>query len=79
MQTVDDGRQVVGMILHRRQSVLVRTTEDGRPLGMARITRSPQELRAQIAQAGKSPKVVLEATSRWFAFSARPGWVIVAL
>src|SRR5271166_4657854 len=33
-----DGRQVVGMDLHRRRSVLVRMTEDGRRLGMARIT-----------------------------------------
>ena len=57
-----DGRQVVGMDLHRRRSVLVRMTEDGRRLGMARITNSPQELRAQLARAGTSPKVVLEAT-----------------
>jgi DNA-binding MarR family transcriptional regulator len=33
-----DGRQVVGMDLHRRRSVLVRMTEDGRRLGTARIT-----------------------------------------
>jgi hypothetical protein len=43
-----DGRQVVGMDLHRRRSVLVRMTEDGRRLGTARITNSPAELRAQI-------------------------------
>ena len=29
---------------------------------MARITNSPQELQAQIARAGTSPRVVLEAT-----------------
>ena len=29
MQTAYDGRQVVGMDLHRRRSVLVRMTEDG--------------------------------------------------
>jgi hypothetical protein len=29
METVYDGRQIVGMDLHRRRSVLVRTTEDG--------------------------------------------------
>ena len=62
METAYDGRQVVGMDLHRRRSVLVRMTEDGRRLGMARITNSPQELRAQIARAGTSPRVVLEAT-----------------
>jgi transposase len=60
------GRQVVGMDLHRRRSVLVRMTEDGRRLGMARITNSPAELRAQIARAGKSPRIVLEATYGWY-------------
>ena len=61
-----DGRQVVGMDLHRRRSVLVRMTEDGRRLGMARITNSPQALPAQVAWAGTSPKVVLEATYGWY-------------
>ena len=46
METAYDGRQVVGMDLHRRRSVLVRMTEDGRRLGTARITNSPAELRA---------------------------------
>jgi DNA-binding MarR family transcriptional regulator len=32
METAYDGRQVVGMDLHRRRSVLVRMTEDGRRL-----------------------------------------------
>ena len=36
-----DGRQVVGMDLHRRRSVLVRMTGDGRKLETARITNSP--------------------------------------
>ena len=66
METAYDGRQVVGMDLHRRRSVLVRMTEDGRRLGTARITNSPAELRAQIARAGTSPKVVLEATYGWY-------------
>ena len=66
METAYDGRQVVGMDLHRRRSVLVRMTEDGRRLGTAKITNSPQELQAQIARAGKSPKVVLEATYGWY-------------
>jgi transposase len=66
METAYDGRQIVGMDLHRRRSVLVRMTEDGRRLGTARITNSPQELRAQIARAGTSPKVVLEATYGWY-------------
>jgi transposase len=66
METAYDGRQVVGMDLHRRRSVLVRMTEDGRHLGTVRITNSPAELRAQIARAGKNPKVVLEATYGWY-------------
>jgi len=61
-----DGRQVVGMDLHRRRSVLVRMTEDGRRLGTARITNSPVALRKEIARAGKSPRVVLEATYGWY-------------
>jgi hypothetical protein len=32
MEIAYDGRQVVGMDLHRRCSVLVRMTEDGRRL-----------------------------------------------
>jgi hypothetical protein len=60
-----DGRQVVGMDLHRRRSVLVRMAPDGRKLETARITNSPAELRRQIAWAGKSPRVVLEATYGW--------------
>ncbi len=61
-----DGRQVVGMDLHRRRSVLVRMTEDGRKLGTARITNSPAALRAEIAKAGNHPRVVLEATYGWY-------------
>ena len=66
METAYDGRQVVGMDLHRRRSVLVRMTEDGRRLGTARKTNSPRELRREIARTGKSPKVVLEATYGWY-------------
>jgi transposase len=66
METAYDGRQVVGMDLHHRRSVLVRMTEDGRRLGTAKITNSPAELRREIARAGKAPKVVLEATYGWY-------------
>jgi len=61
-----DGRQVVGMDLHRRRSVIVRMTEDGRKLGTTRITNSPAALRAEIAKAGKNPRVVVEATYGWY-------------
>jgi len=46
-----DGRQVVGMDLHRHRSVLVRMTEDGRKLETARIYNSPAALRTVLASA----------------------------
>jgi hypothetical protein len=55
MDVAYDGRQVVGMDLHRRRSVLVRMTGDGRKLEIARIADSPQALRAVIARAGENP------------------------
>jgi transposase len=61
-----DGRQVVGMDLHRRRSALVRMTEDGRKLETVRITNSPAELRKVIARAGENPRVVVEATYGWY-------------
>jgi transposase len=61
-----DGREVVGMDLHRRRSVLVRMSGDGRKLETARISNSPAALRRQIARAGKHPRVVLEATYGWY-------------
>ena len=61
-----DGRQVVGMDLHRRRSVLVRMSMDGRKLETARITNSPAALRAVLARCGARPLVVLEATYGWY-------------
>jgi transposase len=61
-----DGREVAGMDLHRRRSVLVRMTADGSKLETARISNSPAELRRQIARAGVSPRVVVEATYGWY-------------
>jgi transposase len=61
-----DGRQVVGMDLHRRRSVLVRMTGDGRKLETVRIGNSPAALRAVLARAGKNPRVVVEATYGWY-------------
>src|ERR1700760_1958500 len=61
-----DGRQVVGMDLHRRRSVLVRMTGDGRKLETVRIENSPAALRAVIARAGEHPRVVIEATYGWY-------------
>ena len=61
-----DGRQVVGIDLHRRRSVIVRMTEDGRKLETVRITNSPAALRREIAKAGQHPRVVVEATYGWY-------------
>jgi transposase len=61
-----DGRQVVGMDLHRRRSVLVRMTADGEQLGVARIGNDPELLAREIAAAGPAPEVVLEATYGWY-------------
>jgi hypothetical protein len=61
-----DGRRIVGMDLHRRRSVLVRMTGDGRRLETARIENSPAGLRAEIAEAGDCPRVVLEAAYGWY-------------
>src|SRR6266536_2285750 len=66
MSEAYDGREIVGMDLHRRRSVLVRMTPDGRKLETTRITNSPAELRRVIARAGKHPRVVLEATYGWY-------------
>src|SRR5436309_8588017 len=66
MSEAYDGQQVVGMDLHRRRSVLVRMTADGKKLETTRITNSPAELRRVIARAGKRPRVVLEATYGWY-------------
>jgi transposase len=54
------------MDLHRRRSVLVRMTPDGRRLGTSRIINSPAELRKEVAKAGKCPEVVVEATLGWY-------------
>jgi hypothetical protein len=60
-----DGRQVVGIDLRRRRSVIVRMTEDGEHLGCVRIDNDPLVLAEQIAKAGEHPEVVLEATYGW--------------
>ena len=59
-----EGRQIVGMDLHRRRSVLVRMTETGERLETVRISNDPEYLRQVMARAGEAPEVVLEATLR---------------
>jgi hypothetical protein len=57
-----DGRQVVGLDLHRRRTVMVRTTADGERLEAVRFSNDREMLERQIAKAGVDPQVVLEAT-----------------
>ena len=66
MESAYDGPQVVGMDLHRRRSVLVRMTADGRKLATARIDNTAAALAAEMVKAGPSPRVVLEATYGWY-------------
>jgi transposase len=62
-----DGRQIVGIDLHRRRSVLVRMDADtGQRLDTVRIDNDPSALAEQIAKAGEHPEVVLEATYGWY-------------
>src|SRR4051812_31902429 len=61
-----DGRQIVGIDLHRRRSVIVRMDEAGQRLDTVRIDNDPLALAAQIAKAGENPQVVLEATYGWY-------------
>jgi hypothetical protein len=61
-----DGRQAVGIDLHRRRSVLVRMTQTGERLAAVRIDNDPMTLAVAIAAAGEHPDVVLEATYGWY-------------
>ena len=70
-----EGRQVVGIDLHRRRSVLVRMTETGEHLESVRISNDPEYLREVMARAGESPEVVLEATMAGIGRRTLwPGW-----
>src|SRR4051794_28183209 len=60
------GKQYVGIDLHRRRSVIVRSTEAGERLETVRIDNDPVALAVQIARAGETPEVVLEATYGWY-------------
>jgi transposase len=61
-----DGRQYVGIDLHRRRSVLVRMTEMGEQLECVRIVNDRDRLAQAMANAGTDPEVVLEATYGWY-------------
>ena len=60
-----DGRQFVGIDLHRRRSVIVRQSESGEQLSAVRIVNDPVALRLPLETPGR-PEVVLEATYGWY-------------
>src|ERR687891_2658190 len=66
------GRQFVGIDLHRRRSVLVRTPQTGEVLEATQILNDVDRLNSVIARAGEDPEVVLEATYGWY-------WAVDAL
>jgi transposase len=66
------GQQFVGIDLHRRRSVIVRTAESGELLESVRILNDVESLDRVIGRAGEEPEVVLEATYGWY-------WAVNAL
>jgi hypothetical protein len=67
-----DGKQYVGIDLHRQRSVIVRMTRDGERLEAVRIANDPVALGLAVEAAGPNPEVVLEATYGWY-------WAVDAL
>jgi transposase len=61
-----DGKQFVGIDLHRHRSVIVRQDTDGHQLSITRISNDPAALAQEISKAGTGPEVVLEATYGWY-------------
>jgi len=60
------GRQFVGIDLHRRRSVIVRSTAEGEVLETVRISNDVDSVQRVMARAGEGPEVVLEATYGWY-------------
>ncbi|HEX3591765.1 MAG TPA: transposase, partial [Pseudonocardiaceae bacterium] len=61
-----DGKQFVGIDLHRRRSVILRQDGEGNRLSLTRIGNDPVALAQEISKAGDHPEVVLEATYGWY-------------
>lgn len=61
-----DGKQFVGIDLHRQRSVIVRQTDTGEQLSTVRIINDPVTLQLELDRAGTDPEVVLEATYGWY-------------
>src|SRR5918911_3390772 len=60
------GQQYIGIDLHRRRSVIVRTTDTGDMLEAVQIANSPLALAEVMTRAGEHPEVVLESTYGWY-------------
>jgi transposase len=61
-----DGRQFVGIDLHRRRSVIVRMTGTGEVLESTRIVNDAERLASVLTRCGEAPEVVMEATYGWY-------------
>jgi len=61
-----DGRQFVGIDLHRRRSVVSRTDQHGNVLEAVRISNDRHMLAEVMGRGGEEPEVVLEATYGWY-------------
>jgi transposase len=59
-------QQYVGIDLHRRRSVIVRMSGEGDKLSCVRLPNDPVEIAEEMAKAGESPEVVIEATYGWY-------------
>ncbi len=54
MSTSYEGKQYVGIDLHRRRWVIVRQTESGESLGWVRIDNDPVALALEIEKSGRT-------------------------
>jgi hypothetical protein len=59
-------RQYVGIDFHRRRSVIVRKNAAGEKLSSVRVVNDPWVIAAAVAEAGREPEVVIEATYSWY-------------
>jgi hypothetical protein len=55
----------VGIDLHRRPTVIVRTSAEGEVLEAVRIANNPDTLAEVLSRAGEIPRSWLEATYGW--------------
>src|SRR5258707_14570023 len=60
-----DGRQFVGIDLHRQRSVIVRQSESGEQLSAVRIVNDPVAVGLPLEPARSDPGAVLGATYGW--------------